>query len=145
MIAVACQATGMGWIKSAVDPTQKATFGFVFASDGITQSFSGSYHDHAAGVDLKGTGVLKPKPAPPGVNSKGGCLFGVANYVSQNQAFPGEGLLELTVCDLDGGGPGPGDFILITVLTGPFAAYTNSGFPSGNITVTCSGDCVTFP
>src|SRR3989442_4827671 len=68
LLSADCQATGMGWIPSAADPTQKATFGFVFAYDGTTYSFSGAYHDKAAGVDLKGSGVLK-KTDPP--NGKG--------------------------------------------------------------------------
>jgi len=139
----------MGWIQSAIDPTEKATFGFVFAFDGTTYSFSGAYHDKAAGVDFKGSGVLKEKSPPAGMRSDALCLAGMPAYVSTSRDFPGEGFLELTVCDLDRGGPSVGDFILVNVLTGPFGAlgafapgYTNFGFPSGNITVTCSGDCV---
>jgi hypothetical protein len=52
-------------------------------------------------------------------------------------AYPGGGNLFLFVCDLDGDGVvSTGDFISIDISTGPFAGYTNSGEPSGNITVT---------
>src|SRR3954453_9533328 len=66
-----CTATGMGWMQSAVSPTDKATFGFSF--DGTTQSFSGSYHDPqgmtdvngVADVAFKGTGKVNPCAAEP--------------------------------------------------------------------------------
>jgi hypothetical protein len=135
----------MGWIPSHADLTQKATFGFVFVSDGTTYSFSGSYHDKAAGIDLKGSGVLKPKPPPPGVRSDAVCVGGLPTYESTNRDKPGEGVLDLTVCDLENAGVGLGDVISITVMTGPFAEYFNFGFPSGNITVTCRDDCDVGP
>jgi hypothetical protein len=144
LAATGCEATGMGRIQSALDSTQKATFGFVFRSDGTAFSFSGSYHDKAAGVDLKGAGVLKRTPAPSGTRSTGGCLSGPADYVSQNPDQPGNGRLELTVCDLDDTFPFE-DLIVIDVLDGPFELYFNSGFASGNITVTCSDDCEPAP
>lgn len=140
-MAMACQANGMGWIPSAVDPDQKATFGFVY--DGDTQTFSGSYHDKAADVDFKGTGVLKSGPPPSGMKSKGGCLLGFPAYESQNSAHPGGGNLFFFVCDADGSGSVTlGDFISIDVIDGPYAGYQNSGEPSGNITVT---GAPTFP
>jgi hypothetical protein len=124
----------MGSIPSAFDPSQKATFGFVYSGD--TMTFSGSYHDHGGDVDFKGTGVLKSGPPPAGVNSKGGCLLGFPAYESTNSARPGAGNLFLFVCDIDGDGlPGDNDFISISVVDGPYALYTNSGNPSGNITV----------
>ena len=101
-LTTACQATGMGWIPSAYDPNQKATFGFVY--DGDTMTFSGSYHDHAGEVDFKGTGVLKSGPPPAGIHSKGGCLLGFPAYESQNANHPGQGNLFLFVCDMDGDG-----------------------------------------
>jgi hypothetical protein len=135
LLATGCQATGMGWIPSAslADPTAKATFGFVY--DGTTETFSGSYHDNALGVAFKGTGVIKAGPPPAGVNAKGGCLMGEPSYESQNSSRPGGGLLLLVVCDLDRAG---NDFIYIQVETGPYAGYSNSGMPSGNITVRSS-------
>ena len=146
LLASGCQATGMGWIPSALVPTDKATFGFVF--DGTTSTLSGSYHDPqgqtASGVvdvAFKGTGVLRPCKAgdpacghaPP---TKGGCLAGELPYQSQNPKFPGDGLFFLLVCDLDGNGPGvDGDFVFLTVDTGPYTGYRNLGNPQGNITV----------
>jgi hypothetical protein len=35
LLATGCTATGMGWIPSALSPTDKATFGFSF--DGTTR------------------------------------------------------------------------------------------------------------
>jgi hypothetical protein len=54
-------------------------------------------------------------------------------YESQSSTVPGDGTLHLTVCDLDG--LGLTDFILIAVNSGPYGGYSNSGIPSGNITV----------
>jgi hypothetical protein len=141
LFGVACQATGMGWIPSAYDPTAKATFGFVYNGD--TQTFSGSYHDHGGEVDFKGTGVLKSSPPPNGIQSKGGCLLGFPAYESQNSKHPGQGNLFLFVCDMDGDGVVSGtDSISIEVVGGPYDGYRNSGQPSGNITVS---DAPPFP
>src|SRR5207253_533034 len=71
-----------------LDPTDKATFGFVY--DGTTMTFSGSYHDRqgqtafgVVDVAFKGTGVMRPCTAgepvcarAPALGQKGGCLFG---------------------------------------------------------------------
>jgi hypothetical protein len=141
-----CSATGMGWIQSSLDPTAKATFGFSF--DGTTQTFSGSYHDPqgrtgrgVVDVSFKGTGKLNPcstdlrcqQLKPP---TKGDCVFGEPPYQSQNPAIPGDGLVFLEICDLDGNAVADTqDSILIIVDTGPYAGYTNGGNPHGNITV----------
>src|SRR5213083_495595 len=121
LIGTACQATGMGWIPSAslTDPSAKASFGFVY--DDATQTFSGSYHDHALGVDFKGTGVLKAGPPPAGVSAKGGCLFGEPAYESQDSENPGTGTLTLLLCDAEGeGAVTADDLIMILVVTGPY-------------------------
>jgi hypothetical protein len=144
-----CTATGMGWMQSAVSPTDKATFGFSF--DGTTQSFSGSYHDPqgmtdvngVADVAFKGTGKVNPCGAEPrcqlaGPAIKGGCVFGEPEYQSQNPRLPGSGLVFLEFCDADGDGSidvGGTDAVLVIVDTGPYAGYANSGTPHGNITV----------
>jgi len=129
----ACQGTGMGWIPSAADPTQKATFGFVFYNEAGSDlwTFSGSYHDKAAGVEFKGSGVMKASPPPPGMLTKGGmCVSGPAAF--ESPAGPGE--VDITVCDLDGSGLE--DFIQLTIMPlSPFFPYSNGGTPSGNITV----------
>jgi hypothetical protein len=147
LLATVCQATGMGWIPSALDPSEKATFGFVF--DGTTQTFSGSYHDHGCGVTFcnvtfRGTGVMKAKPPPDGMKIKGDCIGGEPTYESRDQANPGVGTLTLLLCDADGsGGMGGEDFVAIIVTSGPYCplgvppfCYQNSGSPSGNVTVT---------
>jgi hypothetical protein len=139
LLATVCQGTGLGWLPSALDPSEKATFGFTF--DGTTQTFSGSYHDHGCAVTFcevtfKGTGILRAAPPPAGMKVKGGCIAGEPTYESRDGANPGVGMLTLVVCDEDGGGAGGEDFIAIIVMTGPYAGYQNSGSPSGNITVT---------
>ena len=151
-----CQATGMGAIPSLLDPTDKATFGFVY--DGTTMTFSGSYHDRqgqtafgVVDVAFKGTGVMRPCTAgepvcarAPALGQKGGCLFGSPSYTSQNPNIPdtlppAAQRVTLLICDSDGSlgssSPFPNDFILISVDTGPYEGYTNAGTPSGNITV----------
>ncbi len=148
-----CTASGAGWIPSNV-ATAKATFGFSFrvADDGRA-SFTGSYHDPRGTVEtsatstvdvrLKGSGkVHSCNPsnggcvsAPP---SKGGCIGGSGvPYTSQNPSRPGSGTLTLVVCDLDGNRtPTPeSDTVFLQVDTGPYAGYTNSGNPRGNVTV----------
>jgi hypothetical protein len=137
LLATACQATGLGWIPSALDPSEKATFGFTY--DGTTQTLSGSYNDQGCGVtfcevSFKGTGVMRAAPPPVGLKVKGGCIGGEPTYESRDKANPGVGVLTLVACD--GGGAGEEDFIAIIVTTGPYAGYQNSGSPSGNITVT---------
>jgi hypothetical protein len=155
VLAPGCQATGMGFIPSALVPGDKASFGFIF--DGSTNTLSGSYHDPhgqvAAGqqvdVAFKGTGVMRQcttgdpacVKAPP-VGKGGACLVGDPAYQSQNPAIPDtlDPALQrffLLVCDLGGtGNPQTDiDFIAIQVETGPYAGYANTGFPSGNITV----------
>lgn len=152
----ACQATGQGWMRSNV-PTQKATFGFVL--DGATSTLSGSYHDpqgqvlntstnivRTADVWFKGTGVVRNGPPPSdspllcpsdslGSSDPGKLLFGFPTYDSQNPNSPGSGEFFLIVCDMGHGGT-VGDFVAISVLSGPYAGYTNSGpVEGGNLTV----------
>lgn len=151
VLLAGCTATGGGSIPSN-DPTAKATFGFSFDAplDAPTSTFSGSYHDPQGVVSLlgvvdvafKGTGQLhKCTPSDPlcatAPPAKGGCIAGEPSYQSQNPAIPGGGTVFLFLCDLDGGGvTGDGtDSIFLQVETGPYTGYTNSGNPSGNITV----------
>jgi hypothetical protein len=149
LLASGCQATGMGWIRSN-DGVDKATFGFVL--DGTTSTLSGSYHDphgtletgQIVEVAFKGSGVVRPcKAADPACvkapPAKGGCLAGEPQYESQNPKIPGSGMFFLLICDLDGNGAsmeGGGDVVLVTVDTGPYTGYRNTGNPQGNITVT---------
>lgn len=163
LLTMGCQATGMGSLPSVLVAGDKATFGFVFDASGTGASFSGSYHDPhgvtstgTVDVAFKGSGALQP--CTPGVgpicakapaNTKGGCLGGaLVTYTSQNPNFPGTGTLNILVCDVDGTGGQGQDFMAIGVVTGPcmdttpcllpgpYSDYTNSGTPSGNITVT---------
>src|SRR3954454_2315153 len=149
LVATGCTATGMGWIPSALSPTDKATFGFSF--DATTQTLSGSYHDPQGLTDLhgvvevafKGTGKVNPcstdvrcqQLGPP---SKGGCLLGEVPYESQNPKIPGSGLVFLVICDADGNGQadvGGTDAIFVQVDTGPYMGYVKTGNVQGNITV----------
>src|SRR3954470_16537568 len=98
-----CTATGMGWMQSAVSPTDKATFGFSF--DGTTQSFSGSYHDPQGKTDLNGVAdvaLQEHRQGHPlrgeaarrarGPGDQGGGFWGEPAYESQNPRLPGSGL-----------------------------------------------------
>jgi hypothetical protein len=153
LLLSACQATGVGWIPSSVDPTAKATFGFsydVSSTDGAS-SLSGSYHDPqgqtvfgVVDVSLKGTGQLRgcdrsdPACQAAPAATKGGCLTGVPTYRSQNPGLPGGGDFSLLVCDVDGDGqvsPTGADFLSIAVISGPYTGYHDEGNPQGNITV----------
>lgn len=96
----------------AMQATAKATFGFVY--DGTTETFSGSYHDKAAGIDL--TGQWRAEARAGGSKGQGGCLAGRP--------------------DLDGNGASADDLIDMPMAIGPVAGYHNTGSPSGNITVT---------
>jgi hypothetical protein len=88
-------------------------------------------------VRFKGTGVLKAGPPPAGLAIKGGCLFGEPSYESQDPGRPGIGMLSLLLCEAEGeGAVTADDFIMILVVTGPYAGYENMGNPSGNISVT---------
>ena len=153
ILATGCQATGTGAIPSLLFPGDKATFGFIAVSDatGLTQDFSGSYHDPqgqtAIGiVDVAFKGVGGLQKCQPGVdpacaqapnNVKGGCYVGLAlQYQSQNPNIPGSGTFFLLACDVDGTGGNGTDFLLITVESGPYTGYSNAGTPSGNLTVT---------
>jgi hypothetical protein len=161
VFATGCtQATGMGWIQSAVpvdlsaDTPQKATFGFAFyrsTSDPDSPAFTGilrgSYRDPrladnpADDVDFKGEGeVRRPATRPPGVPADViACLTGSPTYQSQNPALPGTGTLLLTVCDRRDPVTQAvivGDYVAISVITGPFKGYNNSGLvQGGNIMV----------
>ena len=147
LLLAGCTATGMGWIPSN-DGVDKATFGFTF--DDTTSTLSGSYHDPqgmtaahgVVDVAFKGTGVIQPCKVSDAAcghapaNIKGACAEGDPSYESQNPKLPGSGTLHLQVCDVDGNGAAnPGDFISITVSTGPYTGYHNQGDPQGNITV----------
>jgi hypothetical protein len=68
------------------------------------------------------------------------CLSGEdVPYQSQNPALPGNGTLDLTVCDFGDNSTYTGvqDTINLTVLTGPFAGYRTGLQPvqGGNIQI----------
>jgi hypothetical protein len=150
MLVTGCatKATGDGWIFSATDPTQRATFGLSWDATDCANPmatsrvvrFNGSYHDPAGSlsslpngttisVRLKGAGKLVRVPPPniPGVGDN--CTNDpTAPYDSQEAAFPGSGTLDLTLCDFGQGHNTvePGDFIIIRVNTGPYTGYQNT-------------------
>ena len=157
VFAMGCQATGLGFIPSAdLNPTDKATFGFIY--DGPSLSFSGSYHDKTGVIGIsqvdvafKGTGITRKcssvEPCgAPGKFPWAVLLIGIANYVPQDQTLqpacaatatnPNPCVVQFTFFDLDGNGAvNMGDFVTIDVLSGPYAGYHNEGVPSGNLTV----------
>ena len=143
LLASGCQANAGGWIPSN-DGISKATFGFVF--DALSNTFSGTYKDPngqtplgTLDVDIFGTGVVRT--GPPGqfqaVLCTGSTVFGTTPYQVNSGAFKGAtGTLDLFLCDLDGNGKAnEGDFLSITVTSGPYTGYRNAGFVQGNISL----------
>jgi hypothetical protein len=149
----ATKATGGGWIHS-LTATEKATFGFSWdATDcanplvtTCTVRFNGSYHDPAATINgatldvrLKGAGKLarvvgtRPPiiPDDPAISN---CMYDpAALYESQDPNRPGTGFLQLHVCDYEQGNRTVdlGDYIAISVDTGPYLGYQNFDFVQG--------------
>jgi hypothetical protein len=159
MSAACADATGMGFYQSCdANVADKATFGFSWQSDG---HFQGAYHDPAGStniptcrpVKLKGdgnmgtfVGTCPVDPPQTSVNF----MMGTLKYTSQDPNVPDcvptpfggceDNLLTLTVCDTGHNDPATGqrvgDFIMIDIISGPFAPYHNEGFvEGGNITV----------
>jgi hypothetical protein len=159
MSAACADATGMGFYQSCdANPTDKATFGFSWQSDG---HFQGAYHDPAGPtniptcrpVKLQGDGNVQTFvgvcPLDPPQTSTN-LMIGTLRYTSQDPKVSDcvptpsggceENLLTLTVCDTGHNDPVTGkrvgDFIMIDIVSGPFAPYHNEGtVEGGNITV----------
>jgi hypothetical protein len=138
--ACASSVSGMGYMRSAADPSALATFGFVFdasSDDPDRWRFRGDYADQAAGVQLRGVGVLLPLTTPPPFPNAppfNFCMEADLEYtVPGMMADPLDPpwQLHLIACDTGEPGSGPaasaGDWIFIQVLTGPFATYVNQG------------------
>jgi hypothetical protein len=160
MSAACADATGMGFYQSCDgNVADKATFGFSWQSDG---HFQGAYHDPAGATSVPDCRPVKLQGDGNVQSGVGTCLIngspstsvnfmtGLLRYTSQDPNVPDcvptpdggceENLLELTVCDTGHTDPvtgqRTGDFIMIDIVTGPFAPYHNEGFvEGGNITV----------
>ncbi len=119
------------WMPSAVDPSQKATFGGnLSARDtdgdflGLADKFSGQwqYHDKAAGVNFHVNDVqfgLEVDLAGP---------YPVGDFIGTYRAQPaklGSGTVLIIVSDLGDTDLGVEDVVLVAVLDGPFAGYFN--------------------
>ena len=145
LLLAGCTADGGGTLTSACGftTTRPATFGFSYVAPDATSvgGLSGTYRDPCMGIALRGEGrSLAPVttsigPVIPGC--VGTFLLGSQiDYVSLNPARAGSGQAHVFVCDLTPTGPGDGDFMLITIDTGPLAPYVNIGFVQhGNIVV----------
>ena len=138
MSGCASQFTGGGWIPSSTGGTN-ANFGFTYkvtnTSTGAGQ-LSGSYADR----DASGTPVVKfsfDGAASPASGGPDSCIDTLFNYRSTNPARPGTGQGELTACDNgQSGGPQPNslDNVSISISSGPYSGYYNSGdLQGGNL------------
>lgn len=127
--------TGGGWMPSAVDPSQKATFGGNLSArdtdgDLLADSFSGQwqYHDKAAGVNFHVNDVqfgLEVDVSGP---------FPVGDFFGTYRAQPsklGGGNVLIIVSDLGDSGLGVEDVVAVFVIDGPFAGYSNANFIGG--------------
>lgn len=138
-------------MPSAAGLPAKANFGFNAAHCTET-TFSGhfNYHDKHApnfqpgGVKMNGAVVSATQCV--GHACASGCpqdsFEAVVEYRSTNPRFPGSGTARACVADNGEGSKAESeDRALITVVDGPFAAYSNQGDVQGNIqfhTCTCN-------
>jgi len=141
--------SGGGWMWSANGPDAgKATFGFDFYCEPDSYSAGGhmTYHDQGVTVDeYEGQGATwRGKPKKLAIQGE---VFATlvtkcesraayyAGYVGHYEPIPpsiGEGgYFEVTADDSGDTGPDKDDYLQITILTGVFAGYTNSGSPGG--------------
>ena len=121
--------TGGGWMPSAADPSQKATFGGNLSAqdtdgDLIADRFSGQwqYHDKAAGVNFHVNDVLF------GFELDIDGPYPVGDFLGTYRAQPsklGGGNVLIIVSDLGDTDLGVEDVVLVAVLDGPFAGYLN--------------------
>ena len=136
----ATKGTGGGWIPSTV-PGEKATFGFEGHCDprglqpplGCTPRGTGHYDDKAANVQMQ---LVQLGPTF-GITCQGTTV----EYRSTERMRPGSGTATVSVCDNDTLPAGPdvarlADKFSITVISGPYTGYTNTGFVlGGNIKI----------
>lgn len=138
-LAVACaqKFTGGGTMPSQGNSNQRASFEFVYKvqnSNG-TGKAKGTYHDKYAVIGgnpvplrFKFDGILSSQSGGPN-----NCIDGVLGYISQDKGFPGSGSVRVQACDNgEPSGPSNGDTLTITVQSGPYTGYTNSGTVKGN-------------
>ena len=138
------KVTGGGWIPSTSgDPRDKANFGFNAAqcdADAIRGRFD--YHDQnaagfaaAGGVKMNGpvtamTGLCETPPCP----CPAGSYVITVDYGSTNPNFPGDGVAVACVTDNgEGINATSADMGSISVTSGPYTGYFNSGPVQGNI------------
>ncbi|MGH2427653.1 MAG: hypothetical protein ACRDGV_02025 [Candidatus Limnocylindria bacterium] len=136
----ATKFSGGGFMPSAT-AQGKATFGFTFecaapddCSDGRMQ---GAYHDRAADVRFRFTGIVEAS-AEPGFSDN--CMGGTMAYTSQG-VDRGSGEVMVLACDAGRGGPSAGDTLTILVMTGPYGGppFGNAVFPGYANSATLEG------
>ena len=115
-----------------------AEFEFVYKvqnSNG-TGKAQGFYHDKSAvigqtpvPVRFKFNGILSSQTQGPDH-----CIQGTLGYISQDKDYPGSGAVDVQGCDNgEPSGPSNGDTLTVTVTSGPYTGYTNSGTVKGNL------------
>ena len=125
--------SGGGFMASAVDPGEKANFGFHY--DGTTEppKIHGTYHDKAAGVRIRFTGVVQ---AYSGDGDPNKCMVAEILYKPLGNKLI-DGMGGVVACDkvnegeIPVGGSEcesyPCDFLAIIIATGQYGGYMNSG------------------
>jgi hypothetical protein len=135
LFAAGCyeKLNGGGWMQSA-NGEDKANFSISYNLTRFLESdqtdpslihLEGIYHDKGLDVRLKYEDVLQFADEPD-ISEGQDCVLFRTTYTSQDKDRPGTGTADVLACDL--GEPGvEGDFLVIEVLSGPYAGYSNAG------------------
>ena len=136
-IAVLSGCSGGGWIPGGgyftntsgatfhgATQSGKATFGFTY--DGYKGRFQGTYRDGDVQIAFTGPSYSAPSPS---------CIASSFDYRSTNPFWRGTGTGQIYACDAGEPGFSSGDTLDISINSGPFNGYSNSGTVQGNIQV----------
>ena len=118
-----CKATGGGYIQSAFNPANKATFGFTWQSDDTKSTVKGNWSDGPVKFKIDSGGVVTL------TDGQDGCAWGEGTYTSTSRTSPGSGNVYLYLCDYGEPGPTNGDYL--EIHTEGVFAYDNSGSLNG--------------
>jgi hypothetical protein len=128
-----CSATGGGQLAGI--NAQKATFAFSWVETVESNGSSNVFQGNLAGTYLDGYVKLRFTGSTMSFMGEP-CTSVMGTYTSTNRAYPGSGSASLHVCDNGQGQSGTGDTFSISLTSGPYAGYSNSGtITHGNITI----------
>ena len=117
---------GKGTIPSTVNGN--VAFGFIF--DGPSSTVEGTYLDRSAGVMFTFTGIVNYLEPITGDEE---CMNAELTYKSLSGRPRGTGSVSLVACDILAGKGSSADSLDVSVLSGPFNGYSNSGPVTGDV------------